>query len=149
MFAQERRPHVVDAVPEAVTREELDDLGRRLWSSLAPGAVVWLTGELGAGKTALVQAMARAAGAEHARSPTFALVHEYPSPEGLLIHVDCFRLRDPDEAIDLDFGGLQRRARLLLIEWPERAGALAPPPDLHVTLAHAADPDRRIVEWVP
>ncbi len=136
-------------MPEAVMREELDDLGRQLWSSLAPGAVVWLTGALGAGKTALVQAIARAAGAEHARSPTFALVHEYPSPEGVLIHVDCFRLRHPDEAIDLDFAGLQRRARLLMIEWPERAGTLAPPPDLHVTLAHADDPDRRIVDRVP
>lgn len=140
---------MVDAVRETVTREELDDLGSRLWATLSPGAVVWLTGELGSGKTALVQAIARAAGAEHARSPTFALVHEYPSPAGLIVHVDCFRLREPDEAMDLDFAGLQRRARLLLIEWPEQAGSWAPPPDLHVSLAHAGDPERRIVERVP
>jgi len=140
---------VVDAVRETVTRVELDELGRRLWATLSPGAVVWLTGELGSGKTALVQAIALAAGAEHARSPTFALVHEYPSPAGLIIHADCFRLRQPDDAVDIDFADLQRRARLLLIEWPENAGTLAPPPDLHLSLAHDADPDRRIVERVP
>jgi len=111
--------------------------------------VVWLSGELGTGKTAFVQAVARAAGATGARSPTFALVHEYPSPAGPVIHVDCYRLRTEDEALDLDLPGLQRRARLLLVEWPERAGPYAPAPTLHLRLAHTADPERRLLVPVP
>jgi tRNA A37 threonylcarbamoyladenosine biosynthesis protein TsaE len=60
--------------------------------------------------------------------------------------VDCYRLRDPDEAIDLDFPGLQHEARLLLVEWPEKAGGHAPPPDAHLEFSHADDPEQRIVE---
>lgn len=131
----------------AVTFADMERLGRRLWRELRPGAVVWLSGDLGVGKTTLVQAVARAAKAEPAFSPTFALVHEYASPEGPLIHADCYRLRDPEEAVDLDFRDLQRRARLLFVEWPERAGEHAPPPDLRLELVHTDDPGRRSVRW--
>lgn len=120
----------------------------RLWHELSPGSVVWLSGELGSGKTTLVQAVARAAGAEPARSPTFSLVHYYTSPDGVIVHADCYRLRDPAEALDLDFPGLERDARLLLVEWPERAGGYAPKPDLRLRFAHTDDHDRRILERI-
>jgi tRNA threonylcarbamoyladenosine biosynthesis protein TsaE len=115
---------------------------------LRTGAVVWLTGDLGTGKTTFVQAVCRAAGAERARSPTFALVHEYVSAHGPIFHVDCYRLRDPVEAVDLDFPGLLRHGRLLMIEWPERAGDLAPEPDAHLHFAHAEEEDVRFVERI-
>ena len=130
----------------------LADLEREageLWRGLPQGAVLWLSGEIGTGKTTLVQAIVRAAGATRAaRSPTFALVHEYASPEGPILHVDCYRLNEPDEARDLDFRELLRQARLLVIEWPERAGRHAPRPDLHLRLSHVDLPDRRLVERV-
>lgn len=119
-----------------------------MWRALPAHAVVWLSGDLGVGKTAFAQAITRAAGAQAARSPTYALVHEYTSPQGTVVHVDCYRLRTPDEAIDLDLAALRRRARLLLIEWPERAGAYAPAPDRHLRLHHVPDPDRRGLEWI-
>ncbi len=131
-----------------VSLEELDALAQQWWRELPRGGVVWLSGELGAGKTTFVQALARAAHAEPARSPSFALVHEYDSPEGALVHVDCYRLRRPEEAMDLDLDAFARRARLVLIEWPERAGAWAPAPSLHLRLGHAADPARRTVERI-
>ena len=131
------------------TLSELEEAAARWWCTLAAGSVIWLSGDLGAGKTALVQALARAAGAEPARSPSFALVHEYPSPEGPLVHVDCYRLRRPEEALDLDLAALARRARLLVIEWPERASGYAPAPQLHLRLEHVERPDRRAVEQVP
>lgn len=127
---------------------ELEAAAAGWWQRLRPGAVVWLSGELGAGKTTLVQALARAAQAEPARSPSFALVHEYASPQGPVIHVDCYRLRRPEEALDLDLAELAARARLLVIEWPERAGPYAPQPDLHLKLSHVEQPDRRLVEVV-
>lgn len=131
-----------------LTLEELEHEAEMAWRALAPHGVIWLSGELGAGKTAFVQAVARAAHAQPARSPTYALVHEYASPAGPVIHVDCYRLRTPEEALDLDLGELRRRARLLLIEWPERAGRYAPEPDLHLRLHHVPDPHRRRLERI-
>lgn len=119
-----------------LTLEQLQAQAAALWPELPAAAVVWLTGDLGAGKSTFVKALVRAGAGEEASSPTYALVHEYDSPSGLLVHVDCYRLRDPDEARDLDFRDLQRRCRVLMIEWPERGGAHVPPPDVHLHLAH-------------
>lgn len=126
--------------------QDLEELAREWWHTLRRGAVVWLSGELGAGKTTLVQAFARAGGASAATSPSFALVHHYSSPEGPLIHVDCYRLRRPEEALDLDFPELCRRARMLFIEWPERAGPLVPEPDLHLEVSYTEAPEVRRIE---
>ena len=134
------------AAVREVALDELDALARQWWRDLPRGGVVWLSGELGAGKTTFVQAVARAARADPARSPSFALVHQYDSPEGTLVHVDCYRLHRAEEAVDLDLDTLARESRLLLIEWPERAGAWAPAPNLHLRLGHAADPARRTIE---
>jgi len=135
-------------VGKTVALVDLDREAAELWRSLPSGAVVWLSGEMGAGKTALAQAIARVAGAEPARSPTFALVHEYASPEGVIAHVDCYRLRDPEEARDLDLAELAARSRLTLIEWPERAGRHAPAPLMHLRLSHGPAPARRHLELV-
>jgi tRNA threonylcarbamoyladenosine biosynthesis protein TsaE len=131
-----------------VQLDELTPLAELIWRESAPGSVVWLTGDLGAGKTSFVQAVTRVAGAERARSPTFALVHEYPAPDGAVIHVDCYRLRSPAEAIDLDLAELAATARMMLIEWPERAGGYAPAPDAHIRFSHCGSPQRRRLERV-
>lgn len=128
------------------TLSQLEELALEWWRELPRGAVVWLTGDLGTGKTTLVQAFARAAKATPATSPSFALVHEYPSPEGPLIHVDCYRLRRPEEALDLDLPELGRRARALFIEWPERSEPFAPEPNLHLELSYGTSSDRRRIE---
>ena len=134
-------------MPErVVTLAELEAEAAQAWRTLPRHAVVWLSGELGTGKTTFVRALTRAAHAQPARSPTYALVHAYASPDGPIVHVDCYRLRTPDEAMDLDLPALRRSARLLVIEWPERAGAFAPPPDLSLRLAHVPDRERRGLE---
>jgi tRNA threonylcarbamoyladenosine biosynthesis protein TsaE len=66
----------------------------------------------------------------------------------VLVHVDCYRLKRAEEALDLDLPALAAQARLTVIEWPERAGPFAPAPDLHLRLEHTARPDRRAVERV-
>ncbi len=92
-----------------------------------------------------MQAIARALGVAHpATSPTYDLVHRYEAPRGPIYHVDCYRLRRPDDAADLDWETLAS-GDLLLVEWPERAEAWAPPPTRRIGLAHADDPDVRIL----
>lgn len=117
--------------------------GEALGRSLPPGAVVWLEGDLGAGKTTLARAIARGLGVrEEATSPTYGLVHHYAGTRGAVYHVDCYRLRHPEEAADLDWQGLVA-GDALLIEWPDRAGPWAPPPTHRIELGHVAEPDRR------
>jgi tRNA threonylcarbamoyladenosine biosynthesis protein TsaE len=119
-----------------------DELGRML----SPGAVVWLEGELGAGKTTFARSVVRALGVNGpAQSPTYALVHHYDGRRGPVYHVDCYRLGSPEEARDLDWETLQT-GDALLIEWPERAGAWAPRPTHRIRLAHTANPALRRVD---
>jgi tRNA threonylcarbamoyladenosine biosynthesis protein TsaE len=130
-----------------VTELELAAEGERLGQELAPGAVVHLEGDLGAGKTTLVRALARGLGvAEVTSSPTYALVHRYAGRRGPVFHLDCFRLRHPDEAQDLDWSGIAAEGDAILIEWPERAGAWVLSPSFRVRLSHVADPSVRALE---
>lgn len=129
----------------ALSETALLEQGARLGRELPAGSVVWLVGGLGAGKTTLVRAIARGRGVRGpAHSPTYALVHHYHAPSGEIYHVDCYRLRDPEEAIDLDWATLVT-ADLLLIEWPERAGVYAPTPTHTISLT-PVDADHRVME---
>ncbi len=63
-----------------------------------------------------------------------------------MFHLDCFRLRSPEEAADLDWEGLLGDGDAILVEWPERAGEWLPEPTRRFRLRHLADPDRRGLE---
>ena len=122
-----------------VSERELSELGEALGRRLASGAVVFLEGDLGAGKTTLARAIVRGLGAADAMSsPTYALVHHYHGHRGDIYHVDCYRLRSPDAAADLDWEQLVN-SEALIIEWPERGGAWVPEPSVRVTLRHLDD----------
>ena len=102
--------------------------------------------ELGAGKTTFARGLLRGLGAVgEVNSPSYGLVHRHATPQGAAYHVDCYRLHQPDEAQDLDWGTIST-GRALIIEWPERAGVWAPPATCHVQLSHADDPACRLVD---
>ena len=129
-----------------LTEGELVSRGEQLGQELTPGAVILLSGDLGAGKTTLARAIIRGLGAgEAVSSPTYALVHHYHGARGDIYHVDAYRLRHPDEAADLDWDTLAS-ADALLVEWPERAAGWVPPASLHIALGHTDDDARRVME---
>jgi tRNA threonylcarbamoyladenosine biosynthesis protein TsaE len=131
----------------SLTQSELDAQGEALGRTLEPGEVVTFEGELGAGKTTLIKAVARGLGVTTpATSPTYALVHRYQGSRGPVFHLDCFRLRSPDEAADLDWEGLVSEGDAILVEWPERAGAWIPKPTRRFRLVYLPDPSRRGLE---
>ncbi|HET8624869.1 MAG TPA: tRNA (adenosine(37)-N6)-threonylcarbamoyltransferase complex ATPase subunit type 1 TsaE [Gemmatimonadales bacterium] len=131
----------------SLTRDQLEVEGEMLGRSLPPRTVIALEGELGAGKTTLAQAIVRGLGvAEPASSPTYALVHRYAGRRGPVFHLDCYRLRTPAEAADLDWEGLLRDGDAVLIEWPERAGPWLPAPTRRFRMHHLDQPELRGLE---
>lgn len=131
----------------ALTESELAAEGERIGRALPAGSVVYLQGELGAGKTTMVRAIAKGLGvSEPASSPTYALVHRYAGSRGAIFHLDCFRIQRPEESADLDWEGLAASGDALLIEWPERAVGWAPAATMRVRLSHLADPTVRGLE---
>ena len=130
-----------------LTEEALDAHGEALGRTLEPGELVTFEGELGAGKTTLIKAVARGLGVTApATSPTYALVHRYQGARGPVFHLDCFRLKSPDEAGDLDWEGLLAEGDAILVEWPERAGDWIPKPTRQFRLRHLPDPSQRSLE---
>ena len=131
----------------------LDERALEAWAAahaqtLPYGAVVALHGELGAGKTTAVRAMLRALGASEAvTSPSYALVHRHETPAGPVFHLDAWRLRDPEEAADLDLPGLLSEGRAIFIEWPDRLGAWLPAPQAELWLEYADGGERRTAVW--
>lgn len=111
---------------------EMNAFGRQLASVLAGGAIVYLNGQLGAGKTTMTRAILRGLGFEgKVKSPTYALVEGYELSSGLdVYHFDFYRIADVDELIHLGVEDCFRASALCLIEWPEKAADFLPKPDL-------------------
>src|SRR5258707_12703275 len=103
------------------TPAETMEFGRQLATTLRPGDVIALTGDLGAGKTCLVKGIAAGLGiTQDVTSPTFTLIHEYRGGRLPLAHVDLYRLNDELEAINIGIEDYLNGAGLTVIEWAER-----------------------------
>jgi tRNA threonylcarbamoyladenosine biosynthesis protein TsaE len=113
-------------------------LGVRLATALRPGLVIYLSGELGAGKTGLVRGCLGALGYRgRVKSPTFALVEVYKLSSLYLHHFDLYRLEDPQEWVDAGFRDMFDEDSVCIVEWPEKAGGRVPLADVTIQLAHA------------
>jgi tRNA threonylcarbamoyladenosine biosynthesis protein TsaE len=139
-------PKLADHGALAMTEAELRDWGRRFGRSSQAPLVVTLAGDLGAGKTTLVQAICEGYGVkEEVTSPTFALINEYSSPKSTVHHVDLYRLDRPEQLDSIGWDDLFAGRALVLIEWPERAGDRLPAGRVSLSLQHLPDePDRRL-----
>lgn len=119
-------------------------LGLRLGELAAPGDIITLVGDLGAGKTTLTQAIGEglAVPADHdITSPTFSLLHEYPGRLPLY-HMDFYRLQGEDEVVELGVEEYLESTGLCVIEWPDRLGTLLPAERLQLELVHSGPASR-------
>jgi len=120
--------------------------------AFAPRATVFaFHGGLGAGKTTLVGRLCRLSGVRTpVSSPTYALVNEYPLPDGGSIHhMDLYRLRDEQEAFDAGLEEILQAGGRCFVEWPERAPGILPPGTVHVWLEAMPDGRRRLEARIP
>ena len=141
--------------------EETWALAREFAKDLHPGDVVCLEGDLGAGKTTFTQGLASAMGVKgRVTSPTFCTVQEHDgrvqqaassdqaqkgreSPV-FLVHMDLYRLHGEDDVLSIGWEDYLARGAVLVVEWPERAGALIPANARHVEIRHVSDEFRII-----
>jgi tRNA threonylcarbamoyladenosine biosynthesis protein TsaE len=115
-------------------------LGQQLAACVIPGLRIYLRGELGSGKTTLVRGLLRALGVgEKVKSPSYTLVELYVVSRLHLYHFDFYRFVDSNEFADSGFAEYFDGEGVCLVEWPERAGAVLPRPDLDVRLSHATE----------
>lgn len=124
--------------------EQTETFGKVLGKVAEPGDVITLEGPLGAGKTALTQAIARGLGVDphiYVTSPTFSLLHEYQGRIPLY-HMDLYRLSGVDEIESLGFAEYFYSNGLTVIEWPERLENLMPTERLHIELAISGEAAR-------
>lgn len=121
---------------ELSTLQQTEKLGAALGNIAESGDIITLAGDLGAGKTALTQAIGRGLGVDpntYITSPTFSLVHEYQG-RIILYHLDLYRLVSEEEIEALGFSEYVYGQGLSVIEWPERLGSLMPDERLHIEL---------------
>jgi tRNA threonylcarbamoyladenosine biosynthesis protein TsaE len=115
-------------------------LGAALARAIVPGLVIYLHGDLGAGKTALTRALLHAAGhVGNVKSPTYTLSEPYSIFLGeknvSVIHFDLYRMSSAEEFLDAGFREDFNGDNICIVEWPEKAQEVLPPPDLNVWLS--------------
>lgn len=130
----------------ALNEQETSRLGRALADAFEPGLVVALIGNLGAGKTRLVQSIAEALGLnrQDVTSPTFVLIQEYEG-DLPLYHFDTYRLNDSDQFLELGADELMAADGVCLIEWADRVADVLPPDLLRIEI-EIAGPDERLFQ---
>jgi tRNA threonylcarbamoyladenosine biosynthesis protein TsaE len=121
------------------------EFGARLTRELRRGDVVALSGELGAGKTALVKGIARGLGITvDVTSPTFTLIHEYNDGQLPLYHIDLYRLDSVPQALAIGIEDYLNSQGVTVIEWAERIASLLPPHTTRIRIESLGENTRRI-----
>jgi tRNA threonylcarbamoyladenosine biosynthesis protein TsaE len=124
---------------------ETELLGALLWQVLPEKCLVFLSGDLGAGKTTLIRGLLRAAGHSGVvRSPTYSLVEEYRLAERNVFHFDLYRLKDPEELEWMGMSDYLNQSSLCCIEWPQMGDGFLPKAD--VTIDIVVQADARLIE---
>jgi tRNA threonylcarbamoyladenosine biosynthesis protein TsaE len=118
--------------------EEMLFLGGKLARACRNPAIIYLRGQLGAGKTTLVRGFMRGMGyGAPVKSPTYTLVEPYDAAEWRVYHLDLYRIREAEELAHLGLRELQGRNVIVLVEWPERGEGLLPPADVALEIEYA------------
>lgn len=131
---------------EVHSEEEMRALGFRIAALLEPGDVIGISGELGVGKTRLVQGILNGLGcSQPATSPTFSIVHEHIDGRLPVAHFDFYRLRHPDEVLQIGWEDYLYGHFVLLVEWADMfSGSLMPANTIRLHIEDIGTHTRRV-----
>ncbi len=129
---------------KATDASAMEELGEILGRECPAGTLIYLQGDLGAGKTTLVRGFLKGRGyIGRVKSPTYTLLEPYSTRRSPVYHFDLYRLKSPEELEGIGFRDYLDGVGICLIEWPEKAATLLPDPDLHIRIAFA-EPGRTL-----
>ena len=130
----------MDIIFELRTEETMLDFSADLAAFTSPGGLIFLSGELGAGKTTFARGIMRGLGYLSAvKSPTYTLVECYSGGRLPVYHFDLYRLEEPEELEFIGFRDYLNDVSLVLVEWPERAKEFLPEPDVKIFIKPTCD----------
>ncbi|MBO9570788.1 MAG: tRNA (adenosine(37)-N6)-threonylcarbamoyltransferase complex ATPase subunit type 1 TsaE [Chitinophagaceae bacterium] len=125
--------------------DDIQQTAQTLWNKLKEARVFAFTGQMGAGKTTLIQAICREIGVKGTlSSPTFSIINEYQSPEGPIYHIDLYRCKNEDEVIRAGVEDCLYSGNICFIEWPSIAEAIFPKETVGITITETGNNTRKI-----
>ncbi|MCF6301765.1 MAG: tRNA (adenosine(37)-N6)-threonylcarbamoyltransferase complex ATPase subunit type 1 TsaE [Devosiaceae bacterium] len=139
-----KTPNTLEFLAKNLT--ETERFGKVLARHLNPGDVVFLNGNLGAGKSILARATIRSVLDQpklNVPSPTFLLALPYENEQWKILHADLYRIKNPEEIDEL--GLFEDTQTLVIIEWPEKAKTLLPHPTLNISLNFSSNAKERVL----
>lgn len=126
--------------------QDIDDFANKISSDLPLPLVIWLQGDLGAGKTTFARSLIQALGYQgRVKSPTYGLLELYQLASLQVLHMDLYRISDPGELEFLGLTDLLDEKTILLVEWPDKGGHWLPKPDYIFRFAYAQE--GREMKW--
>ena len=124
---------------------QINEIARAFWKTFPDKRVYAFKGPMGAGKTSFIKALCLAKNVhETVSSPTFSIINEYSSPDGVLYHLDLYRLKDEQEALRAGVEDCLYSGAICLVEWPERAPGILPEDTLGISLEMLDEKTRKI-----
>jgi tRNA threonylcarbamoyladenosine biosynthesis protein TsaE len=126
--------------------EEIQNAAVKLLSAAGNYKVLALHGEMGAGKTTLIHAICEVMGVKDiVTSPTFSIINQYKTTnEQTIYHMDLYRIKDENEAINAGVEDCLYSGNICLVEWPEKASGIFPDDTLHITITSVDDNTRKL-----
>lgn len=126
--------------------DQIDTAAKACWDAVGNAKVLAFHGQMGAGKTTFIAALCKLKGIHTASSPTFSIINEYQSSTGEPIyHLDLYRLKDEQEAIQAGVEDVLNSGNICLVEWPEQAPGLLPIDTVHCNLELASASARKLI----
>ena len=130
--------------------DDIQNIAKKLIPLIDKYKIIAFSGELGAGKTTLINAICKQLGVEgNVTSPTYAIIQEYHANNIIIYHVDLYRIKSIEEAIDAGIEDCLQGEDLCLVEWPEKAGLLFPENTVYASLQTGSDNIRKLIVQLP
>ena len=124
---------------------EIKKVAKEFWQEAGEGKVIAFHGKMGAGKTTFIHALCDVKEVSSpVGSPTFSLINQYEYPDGLIYHIDLYRLNDEQEAIRAGIEDCLYSGDTCLLEWPDKAPGILPQNSIHADIEAIDDQIRRL-----